>query len=324
MVEQHNTDVRSFTYAVIPNGPYRPLAVPNGNDDCNINSAPCPLRWKPPCGWTINIEDDVLPNQACNLHGVRCTYTDSEEKVHTLVVHFPPALYRGGGIAGWQHGNDRWPVFVYIHGNKGENTNFFSNLGRRRQEQPGVHFAREHFIVVSPSCHWPWTSVPMMWPLEAVDNLRTAHWVDPTRMYLAGHSMGGMNALELAAHDQGLFAAIAVASGYHKPERRDQLARALRGRPIIEIASRHDSTCPWNKQLPLWQKLATEGAAVDLLESHHTDHGKVFDTAFLDTLDVYRFLLHHKLLEDKYMRIRRGGAYCVYIVNELTGEIHWA
>ncbi|CAE8699119.1 unnamed protein product, partial [Polarella glacialis] len=161
--------------------------------------------------------------------------------------------------------------------------------------------AAKHFVVISPVCEWNWKHSPSNWTLELVQALCAAEWVDHTRVYLAGVSMGGMGTWELGARRPELFAAIAPVASYHKDDNRDYLASRLRDcqTPVLAVHSHADTTCPVSQEQLLWKRLYNNGAGCLQVElSDALDHTQLFESAFCDSTFLYEWLLLFKREHD--------------------------
>jgi len=184
------------------------------------------------------------------------------------------------------------PLLVYMHGTGCVS---FLKSSKKAMQTPGMVFAASQFIICSPKCEWTWKQTPSPWVEELVHELRRASWVDASRVYLSGNSMGGMGTWEIASRMPDVFAAIAAVSAHHRHERTQQLAEKLRNVPIFAVHSADDSTCPVSEQLALWTELrALRNRFVRVDIATGLDHGTVFDRAYCDDIVVYEWLLTHR------------------------------
>lgn len=76
--------------------------------------------------------------------------------------------------------------------------------------------------------------------MQAIDEVRHAKAVDPTRLYLTGLSMGGFGAFDLAVRRPGLFAAIVPICGGGDPAKAEILAQT----PCYIVHGSDDSVVP--------------------------------------------------------------------------------
>ena len=182
----------------------------------------------------------------------------------------------------------KWPLLIYLHGSGGGT---FLSFTKRSLPCEGGRYAAEHFIIVSPHCTWKWKASPLPWVLTLVRELRKMPYVDSSRIYLTGVSMGGMGCWELAMQDPNLFAAVAPVAGYHKEWMRSDIAQALKATPIFAVNSRKDTTCPLAPEMKLYEELQLHRAClrVDLCNSAHTEMHR----AHMDDTTLYEWMLSY-------------------------------
>jgi len=101
----------------------------------------------------------------------------------------------------------QWPVILYLHGGspRGEDISQMKRWGLTGKVEADPDFP---FIVVSPQCHTGeiWTDVDAL--AAILDEVALSHRVDPDRVYVTGHSMGGRGALYAAYKMPDRFAAV--------------------------------------------------------------------------------------------------------------------
>src|SRR5947209_16858401 len=90
----------------------------------------------------------------------------------------------------YEKSTNRWPLILYLHGGslRGEDISKMKRLGLTEKVEVDPHFP---FIVVSPQCHQGeiWTDVDAL--AAVLDDVVATHRIDPDRVYVSGHSMGG-------------------------------------------------------------------------------------------------------------------------------------
>ncbi|HEV2804364.1 MAG TPA: alpha/beta fold hydrolase [Chthoniobacterales bacterium] len=107
----------------------------------------------------------------------------------------------------YEKSTDRWPFILYLHGGslRGDDIAQVKRLGLPEKVEGEPDFP---FIVVSPQCHTGeiWTDVDAL--AAVLDDVARSHRVDPDRVYVTGHSMGGRGALYAAYKMPERFAAV--------------------------------------------------------------------------------------------------------------------
>jgi predicted peptidase len=102
---------------------------------------------------------------------------------------------------------NHWPLILYLHGGsvRGDDISQMKKLGLAEKVEADSSFP---FIVVSPQCRKGeiWTDVDALGAV--LDEVARTHRVDPDRVYVSGHSMGGRGALYTAYRMPNRFAAI--------------------------------------------------------------------------------------------------------------------
>jgi predicted peptidase len=102
---------------------------------------------------------------------------------------------------------NQWPLILYLHGGslRGEDISRMKRLGLTGKVDADPNFP---FIVVSPQCHSGeiWSDVDALGAI--LDEVAATCRVDPDRVYVTGHSMGGRGALYAAYTMPDRFAAV--------------------------------------------------------------------------------------------------------------------
>jgi predicted peptidase len=108
---------------------------------------------------------------------------------------------------GYDKSSNHWPLILYLHGGsaRGNDIGQMKKLGLTAKVEADPKFP---FIVVSPQCHNGeiWTDVDAL--AAILDEVALSHRVDPGRVYVTGHSMGGRGALYAAYKMPDRFAAV--------------------------------------------------------------------------------------------------------------------
>jgi predicted esterase len=219
-----------------------------------------------------------------------------------------------------------WPIVLFLHGRgeRGAEGMWQTQVGLPQAVRD--HPERWPFIFVLPQCPLGsfWTDAAMLqMAMATLDHESAEFHADPQRTYLAGLSMGGYGAWELARLNPHRWAAIAIASGgifwSYAPERWQQAAtlpaeyaRALGKTPIWLFHGTEDTTVnPRQSELMYeafkannghirlwlyqglrhdsWTRAFNEPELPRWLLAHHTESkpgGKTEQTAFAERLIV--------------------------------------
>lgn len=162
-----------------------------------------------------------------------------------LELHVP-ASYRPNGAT-------RYPLVVLLHGYDGTPerimTAFFGTDSKR--PRPGVDG-----FVLAPAAHGNafYRGPGETEVVDAIDWVVTHYPVDPDRISIAGHSMGGTGAAEIGLHYANRFSSIASLAGYHSYfVRRDVQGRPLRAWEWAELVRYSPASFAENgRDIPLY------------------------------------------------------------------------
>jgi len=105
-----------------------------------------------------------------------------------------------------------------------------------------------------------------------VDDARTATAIDPKRIFIVGHSMGGYLAYDAAMVQSEYFAAVAVSAAALDPEDEGILAKATRKIPIAIFIGDKDPLVPLAPVRRTRDLLVTAGFPVQYEEIPSHDH----------------------------------------------------
>jgi predicted peptidase len=130
--------------------------------------------------------------------------------------------------------------------------------------------------------------------MNVLDLVRKEYRIDPRRIYLTGHSMGGAGTLFLGSKHADLWAAIApvAPASFMMNENRDQILKGIRdaGVPVVLITGDADEVVPV-ANTRLWaQSLRDLGLDHEYLEQPGITHGPVITSS---QKTVYAFFARH-------------------------------
>jgi predicted peptidase len=180
-----------------------------------------------------------------------------------------------------------WPLILYLHGGslRGDNVEQLRTLGLPHKLESEPDFP---FVVVSPQCPAGeiWTDA------EAIDGLldRVMHdcRIDPQRVYITGHSMGGRGALYFAYRMPSRFAAVVALSPYSPIT---AWGGKLTQTPLWLFHGAADTLSPIAETKDLVQAIEAAGGHPRFDSLPARDHS-ILD--IYDRRDIYAWLLQQK------------------------------
>lgn len=141
-------------------------------------------------------------NESGSAPGGQQTHTLQREVAHKIQIQYLLFLPNG-----YEKNAEKWPLILYLHGGsaRGNDISQMKKLGLTGKVEGDPNFP---FIVVSPQCHKGeiWTNLAALGAV--LDDVARSHRVDPDRVYVTGHSMGGRGALYAASKMPDRFAAV--------------------------------------------------------------------------------------------------------------------
>jgi predicted peptidase len=182
----------------------------------------------------------------------------------------------------------RWPMIVYLHGGsrRGSDIDRVRDLGLPRLLESRPDFP---FVVLSPQVDAGeiWTDTDLL--LGLIDQVVATHAIDPERVYLTGHSMGGRGAFYLAYRAPERFAAIAPLSAMQPIQ---AWAARLKDMPAWVIHGARDEIVPLSASETMVEALRAAGnEEVRFTVLEDRDH------FILDTYEderLYEWFLRHR------------------------------
>jgi predicted peptidase len=201
-------------------------------------------------------------------------------RMHLSYLLFMPASY---GTTP----DTRWPLIVYLHGGslRGDDVERLRTLGLPHLLEGKPDFP---FIIVSPLCPAGeiWTDVEAIDAL--LDRMLQDYRIDPQRVYITGHSMGGRGALYFAYRLPSRFAAVLSLSPYSPiTEWSGKLARI----PLWLFHGTADTLAPIAETKELVQAIEAAGGHPRFDTLPARDHS-ILD--LYDRRDIYQWLLQQK------------------------------
>jgi predicted esterase len=152
----------------------------------------------------------------------------------------------------------KWPLIVYLHG-------FAGSYDEAYYEPAGLvaEADRQGYLVASPleRGDYFYKEQGDMDVMEVLRDVQRHYRVDPSRIYLMGHSMGGYGTNNVATHHPDLFAAVAPAEGTDSID----LAANLRNVPWFEVSAEQDLDTAAQSAKQMYAALSDPGYDATLL-----------------------------------------------------------
>ena len=214
----------------------------------------------------------------------------SRQRTHTLqrdVSHKVQMQYLVFLPKDYEKSTEKWPLILYLHGGsvRGDDISRMKKLGLTEKVEADPNFP---FIVVSPQCHQGeiWTDVDALGAI--LDEVARTNRVDPERVYVTGHSMGGRGALYAGYKMPDRFAAV-LSLGPVAPI--TAWAEKLATIPIWLFHGPNDQFTPLKEVEELVHAVEAAGGHPQLTVLPGRDH-YILDV--YDRPDIYKWLAQQK------------------------------
>lgn len=208
---------------------------------------------------------------------------ETTQQIRMRYLLFVPAQYE-------HDPQRRWPFVLYLHGGsaRGDDIERLRKIGLPKRLEQEAEFP---FIVASPLLPEGeiWTDVRALSAL--VDRVARDYRVDPARIYITGHSMGGRGALYLAYHYPGRFAAVVALSPYSPIT---AWSKRLTNVPLWVIHGAKDVQAPLRDSEELVQAIEKAGGQPRFTSLPDRDH---FILDWYDRNEIFDWLLEHRTAE---------------------------
>ncbi|MCW2989653.1 MAG: putative penicillin acylase [Solirubrobacterales bacterium] len=178
-----------------------------------------------------------------------------------------------------------WPLIIHLHG-------FANYLDEPYYSPAGLvdEADRQGYLLASPleRGDYSYQDAGMADVLEVIADVRRHYDVDPDRIYLMGHSMGGYGTNRIGMHFPDLFAAIAPAQGTDTEE----LHANLRNVPWYEVTSLEDLDAGGQQATGLYDLLSADGYDATLVNYAMKIHE--YSSIYENLPALFRFFGEHR------------------------------
>ncbi|PYT05097.1 MAG: hypothetical protein DMF60_13150 [Acidobacteria bacterium] len=178
----------------------------------------------------------------------------------------------------------RAPLVIALHGMGGDENSYFLAYGQGAFK---VEAEKRGYIVACPKGRKP-ASMYMgdaeKDVMDVIAEVRRDYNIDPDRIYLTGHSMGGFGTWSVAMSHPDVFAAIApVSGGSNTPAGMSRIAHI----PEIVVHGDHDPTVPVERSRAMVEMGKKLGIELKYVEVPGGDHGSVVAPTFKEVFDWF-------------------------------------
>lgn len=154
------------------------------------------------------------------------------------------------------------PLVVALHGMGGDENTLFDRYGTMTLQKLAEQYG---FFVVTPKGREPasmYRGDAERDVLDVIAEVRAAYRIDPSRIYLTGHSMGGFGTWSIAMNHPDLFAALAPFAGGGNPLGMEK----IRHIPQFVVHGDADHTVPVRSSQVMVEAARKLGAEVEYVE----------------------------------------------------------
>jgi len=179
-------------------------------------------------------------------------------------------------------GSKEFPLVIALHGMGGNENSYFD--GYRGSFK--VEAEKRGYLVACPKGRLPasmYTGTAEQDVLDVLAEMRQAYRVDPQRIYLTGHSMGGYGTWSVAMNHPEMFAALAPIAGGGSPAGMTKIAHI----PQIVIHGDNDKTVPVERSRVMVEAGKKAGAEIKYVEVPGGNHVSIAAPAFPDIFDWF-------------------------------------
>jgi predicted esterase len=176
------------------------------------------------------------------------------------------------------------PLVIALHGMGGDENSYFLAYGQGAFK---VEAEKRGYLVACPKGRKPasmYLGDAEKDVIDVIAEMRRDYNIDPDRIYLTGHSMGGYGTWSVAMSHPDIFAAIApVSGGSNTPAGMSKIAHI----PEIVVHGDHDPTVPVERSRVMVDTAKKLGIELKYVEVPGGDHGSVVAPTFKDVFDWF-------------------------------------
>lgn len=182
------------------------------------------------------------------------------------------------------------PMVVMLHGALGDERTYLSGLYdpaviKGEAERRGVILASVNGRGRFPTYMGPGRDDV----IEVIKAVTRDYKIDPARIYLTGHSMGGGGVWSVAASSPEIFAAIAPVSGalFQQGDALTAMLGKLKNIPVFVVHGARDGIAPIARSRDMVAAAKKSGLVVEYIEVPDADHVSIVGATFPAVMDFF-------------------------------------
>jgi predicted esterase len=186
-------------------------------------------------------------------------------------------------------GSRSMPLVVALHGALGDEKSYFSGI-----YDPAVikgEAERRGYIVATPTWlgRFPYGAPAEEDVLRVISEVRSNYKIDPSRIYLTGHSLGGFGAWQIAFDHPEIFAGLAPVSGGSpvRPDALPPLLARIKNIPVLVVHGAKDGIVPPARSKEMVEAARKAGVQISYTEVPGADHLTVVGSTFPAVLEFF-------------------------------------
>ena len=177
-----------------------------------------------------------------------------------------------------------FPLVIALHGMGGDENSYFQAYAQGAFK---VEAEKHGYLVACPKGRKPasmYIGDAEKDVMDVIAEMRRDYNIDPDRIYLTGHSMGGYGTWSVAMNHPEVFAALApVSGGANNPAAMSKIAHI----PQLVVHGDTDPTVPVERSRVMVAAGKKLGAEIKYIEVPGGDHGSVVAPTFKDVFDWF-------------------------------------
>lgn len=177
-----------------------------------------------------------------------------------------------------------FPLVIALHGMGGDENSYFLAYGQGAFK---LEAEKHGYIVACPKGRKPasmYAGDAEKDVMDVIAEVRRDYNIDPDRIYLTGHSMGGYGTWSVAMNHPDVFAALApISGGANNPAAMSKIAHI----PQLVVHGDADPTVPVERSRVMVATGKKLGAEIKYIEVPGGDHGSVVAPTFKDVFDWF-------------------------------------